>query len=151
MQASAHAQSKYSLSNLALRTIVELERMNAGLDYDTAAFSDLASALRVTSEPSAATLQFRFVEPGYYEPFERLYRIASSTAGDVEQIQNYVKDVSSRLSAVAAGEGGASRSLLPICVALHQELVQELSTEDVFAAHQRPPLSEEAPAGIGAT
>jgi hypothetical protein len=151
MQASAHAQSKHSLSTLALRSIVELERMNAGLDYDAAAFSDLASALRVTSEPSAATLQFRFVEPGYYEPFERLYRLASSATGDVEQIQNYVKDVSSRLSAVAAGDGGGAGSLLPICVALHQELVQELSAEDVFAVHEQPPFCEASPAGIGAT
>src|SRR3546814_3855575 len=67
MQQSLVSFSKYSLSNLALRSIVELERMNAGLDSNPDVFTNLATALRQNSEPSACTLQFRFVEPGYYE------------------------------------------------------------------------------------
>ena len=62
MQQSLVSFSKYSLSNLALRSIVELERMNAGLDSNPDVFTNLATALRQNSEPSACTLQFRFVE-----------------------------------------------------------------------------------------
>src|SRR3546814_3097124 len=92
MQQSLVSFSKYSLSNLALRSIVELERMNAGLDSNPDVFTNLATALRQNSEPSACTLQFRFVEPGYYESFERLYRMASSAPdGEVENIQEYMK------------------------------------------------------------
>jgi hypothetical protein len=149
MQTWAHVQSKYNLSNLALRSIVELERMNAGLDCDRAVFSDLASALRDTSGPSTAGLQqFRFVEPGYFEPFERLYRSASSSAeANVEQIQDYVNDVSSRLIAIASGPK-VDGSLLPVCIALHQELVQELTAEDAFDVHERPLFSEEPTTGL---
>src|SRR3546814_4009490 len=67
MQQSLVSFSKYSLSNLALRSIVELERMNAGLDSNPDVFTNLATALRQNSEPSACTLQFRFVEPGRSE------------------------------------------------------------------------------------
>ena len=149
MQTWAHAQSKYNLSNLALRSIVELERMNAGLDCNRAVFTDLASALRDTSGPNTAgSQQFRFVEPGYFEPFERLYRTALSSAeADVEQIQDYVNDVSFRLNSVASS-GTVDGSLLPVCIALHQELVQELAAEDAFDLHERLPLREEPTAGL---
>src|SRR3546814_1734266 len=79
--------------------------MNAGLDSNPDVFTNLATALRQNSEPSACTLQFRFVEPGYYESFERLYRMASSAPdGEVENIQEYMKTVSQQLSAVAQGQ-----------------------------------------------
>jgi hypothetical protein len=149
MQTWAHAQSKYNLSSLALRSIVELERMNAGLDSNRAVFTDLASALRDTSGSSTAGVkQFRFVEPGYFEPFERLYRTASSAAdANVEQIQQYVNDLSSKLNAIASGEE-VDGSLLPVCIALHQELVQELAAEDAFDIHERAPFGEEPTTGL---
>src|SRR3546814_2527809 len=112
--------------------------MNAGLDSNPDVFTNLATALRQNSEPSACTLQFRFVEPGYYESFERLYRMASSAPdGEVENIQEYMKTVSQQLSAVAQGQVDAAASLLPVCIALHQELIQELAGEDGFDIHER--------------
>lgn len=149
MQQSFQSHSKYSLSNLALRSIVELERMNAGLDCDPDVFSSLAVALRQRSEPETCAAQFRFVEPGYYEPFERLYRMGSSESdGEVEHIQDYMKKVSHQLGAVAGGEIAAVSTLLPICIALHQELIQQIAGEDGFDTHERSPFSEEPPAGF---
>src|SRR3546814_10086872 len=105
--------------------------MNAGLDSNLDVFTNLATALRQNSEPSACTLQFRFVEPGYYESFERLYRMASSAPdGEVENIQEYMKTVSQQLSAVAQVQVDAAASLLPVCIALHQELIQELARSE---------------------
>src|SRR3546814_257991 len=119
------------------------------LDSNPDVFTNLATALRQNSEPSACTLQFRFVEPGYYESFERLYRMASSAPdGEVENIQEYMKTVSQQLSAVAQGQVDAAASLLPVCIALHQELIQELAGEDGFDIHERSPLSEDTSAGI---
>src|SRR3546814_21115102 len=72
-------------------------------------FTNRATALRQNSEPSACPLQFRFVEPGYSESFERLYRMASSAPdGEVENILEYMKTVSQQLSAVAQGQVDAA-------------------------------------------
>src|SRR3546814_15528211 len=104
MQQSLVSFSKYSLSNLALRSIVELERMNAGLDSNPDVFTHLATALRQTSEPSACTLPFRLVEPGYYESFERLYRMASTApAAELDHIQSYMNTTNQPLSAAPEG------------------------------------------------
>src|SRR3546814_12578771 len=70
MQQCLVSFSKYSLPNLALRSIVELDRLNAGLDRNPAVFTNLATALRQNSEPSARSHQFHFVEPSYYETCE---------------------------------------------------------------------------------
>lgn len=149
MQQNVQPHSKYGLSRLALHSIVALERMKAGMDCDPDVFRNLATALRQRSEPSACTMQFRFVEPGYYEPFERLYRMASSTSdGDVEHIQDYMKTVSHQLESVAGGEVDAAASLLPVCIALHQELVQQISGEDGFDIHERSPFFEESATGF---
>ena len=149
MQQSIHSYSKYGLSNLAMRSIVELERINAGLDSDLEVFTSLADALRQRSEPTHCTAHFRFVEPGYYEPFERMYRMASSASdGDVEHIQDYMKTVTHQLSAVAGGQTDEVAALLPICIALHQELVQQITGEDGFDVHERSPFVEEPAAGF---
>jgi len=149
MHAAGQARSKYSLSDLALRSVVELERMGAGMDYNAQVFGELSTALMQTSEPAAGAVQFRFVEPGYYDPFERLYRsVSSAPRADLEQIQNYMKTVSSHLEALSKGQNEAAPTMLPVCVALHQELVQELSAEDVFAIHEWPLFSEDTSSGL---
>src|SRR3546814_17806579 len=68
--------------------------------------------------------------------------------GEVENIQEYMKTVSQQLSAVAQGQVDAAASLLPVCIALHQELIQELAGEDGFDIHERSPLSADTSAGI---
>src|SRR3546814_16121436 len=65
---------------------------------------------------------------------------------EVENSQEDRKTVSQQLSAVAQGQVDAAASLLPVCIALHQELIQELAGEDGFDIHERSPLSEDTSA-----
>lgn len=133
MQDVGLGRSKYALSDLTLNSIVELERLLAGLDCNRETFARLAEALQQASEPTSGTTQFRFIEPGYYEPFERLYRNASSAFdGDVAHIQGFMKKVGSELTALAMDWGKPEQTLLPFCIALHSELIRELTVEDHF-------------------
>jgi len=59
-----------------------------------------------------------------------------------------MKTVSSHLEALSKGQNEAAPTMLPVCVALHQELVQELSAEDVFAIHEWPLFSEDTSSGL---
>jgi hypothetical protein len=148
MQALASAQSKFGLSDLALRSIVELERMNAGMDFEKGALEDLSVALLHTSHPDQQSEQVGFIDPTYYDPFERLYRASAVTADvNVEKIQEYLRQISEQLSVLADGGAASPTRLLTVCINLHKELVQELLADDDTAA-QEWPEHEGATAGL---
>lgn len=151
MRVLAHAPSKFALTELTLRSLVELERAKAGLDFEGEVLGELSNALLETSGPEDNTGPFRFVEPGYYEPYERLTRhFHTGEASQVDRIQSYIKEVSDQLSQIALGEAALAPNLLRVCVSLHQELIQEITAEDMLVVNEWPGAAEGAQAGVGA-
>lgn len=140
--------SKFAFSDLALQSAIELERARAGEPFQVEPLVDLADALSITSRPEREGSPFRFVEPSFYEPFERLYRLERHKAETVEDIQQYVGDLAERLRAIKPGktEERTTRELVIVCIALHRELIRELGSEDVLVRHEwRQPTFATAP------
>lgn len=127
------APSTFALADLALQAAIELDRKRAGLAHTPEVMAELAEALRLTSEPPASSTPFRFVEPGYYIPFERLYRAQDAThSGAVKDIQDYIQRTSDALSRADQAD---QVELIDFCIALHQALIQNNTAEDVFVVH----------------
>src|SRR5260370_30267376 len=98
MSALAVSSSKYALTDLALQSAIELERIKAGMNHNSEVLDRLAKTLLQTSDPDVRDAPFRFVEPGYYEPFERLYRLKESPqSAAIEEIQAFIKRTSEKL------------------------------------------------------
>jgi len=151
MRGLAQAPSRFALTDLTLRSMVELERVKAGLDFEREVLSQLSSALRETSGPEDSTSAFRFVEPGYYEPYERLTRaFCTGHSSPIDRIQSYIKDVSDQLMQVASGHAALAPTLLDTCITLHQELIQEVAPEDMLDVNEWPRVAENAQAGLSA-
>lgn len=145
----AHAPSKYVLTELTLRSMIELERVKAGIDFETDVLYQLSDALLGTSNADSSAAPFRFVEPGYFEPYERLVRHADSVqAPAIGIILAYIKQVSDDLRMVASGDPSPVNTLIPVCVALHQELINEINSEDTFVGNDWSSVGESAPAVV---
>ncbi|MFS0739004.1 hypothetical protein ABC365_00095 [Brevundimonas sp. 3P9-tot-E] len=128
--------SVLTLSDLAIRAAVELDRRTAGQPSDVCIFDELARALRRTSEPVSNAAAFHFIEPGYFSPFEWLYRHQESRqSGKVEDIQAFIKKTSEALEHVERGDQAGASELQNFCLALHQALIQELTAEGGFVVH----------------
>jgi hypothetical protein len=142
------APTTLALTDLALQAAIELDRMRAGLSHNADVLAQLADALRVTSEPPAHEPPFRFVEPGYYLPFERLYRTQESRQpGALKDIQDYIQRTSDALS---HADHADQVKLTNFCVALHQALIQDSTAEDGFVIHDWRALGDGAATGISA-
>lgn len=150
MRGLAQPPSRFALTDLTLRSLVELERVKAGLDFEPEVLSQLSSALRETSGREDSVSAFRFVEPGYYEPYERLARAGTGHSSPIDRIQSYIKDVSDQLAQVAGGHSAFAPRLLETCITLHQELIQEVAPEDMLDVNEWPRVAENAQAGLGA-
>ncbi|MET4241533.1 hypothetical protein [Bradyrhizobium sp. RT10b] len=149
MPVTAASPSKYALADLALQSAIELERIKGGVPHDDAVLDRLAATLLQTSDPGVADAPFRFVEPGYYEPFERLYRLRESPqTSAIEGIQEFIKRASEKLSHVVQGDKGLASELIGFCIALHQELIQEIAAEDVLVVHEWRNFGNDPPSGI---
>lgn len=145
---ASSAPSTFALTDLALQAAIELDRMRAGLPHNGAVLAQLADALRLTSEPPAHSPPFRFVEPGYYLPFERLYQTQESRQpGALKDIQDYIQRISDALS---HADHADQAKLTSFCVALHQALIQDSTAEDGFVVHDWRALGDRAAAGFSA-
>jgi hypothetical protein len=149
MRALAVSPSKFELADLALQSAIELEWIKAGMTRNSEVLDRLATALVKTSDPGSRAAPFRFVEPGYYEPFERLYRLTESPQSTaIEEIQAFIKRTSEKFSQVAQGDKALVSELIGFCVALHQQLIQEITAEDAVVVHEWRNIGDDAPAGI---
>ena len=152
MAALAYTPSKYALSGLTLRSMVELERARVGMEYEADVFGQLSAALLETSKDKIGDAPFRLVEPGYYDPYERLARNSGNAASpDILEIQSYIKQISDDLILAAGGHPEVFSTLLPVCTALHHELLNEINAEDALAGTEWPSFDEHAQAGGGAS
>lgn len=146
----AEAPSKYVLTELTLRSMIELERAQAGMDFESDVLGDLSSAMLNSSDQGGGAAPFQFIEPGLYEPYERLVRHVDMATPPITRIRDYIKDISISLSRVAAGDREPAPALIGVCTSLHQELVQEINEEDALAINDWPSAGEGAAAGLGA-
>jgi hypothetical protein len=143
--------SKFRLTQLALRAAVELERIRAGDQGRHEPLLALSQALLQTSGSDESSAPFRFVEPGFYQPLQRLYHEHESVrAADVEHIQALIRRVSEALAQAAQSGVGNIEALIRFCVALHQELIEELTAEDALVVHEGRTHGHGAAAGISA-
>lgn len=149
METFAEAQSKFVLSGLALRSIIELERLNAGMDFDQSVLESLSTALRKVTRLDDSTLQLGFIEPDYFGSMDRLYRVSvAGDGGDVEKIQEYTRSISEQLNSPLEAGSDVAKGLLSVCATLHSELVQDLSLDDDTRTHGRPSIESFATASL---
>lgn len=143
--------SKFRLTQLALRAALELERHRTGGAADLKSLQALSEALLQTSGAEDNSAPFRFVEPGFYQPLQRLYYDQESVrASDVELIQKLLRRTSNDLAQAAQGRPADTEALIRFCVALHQELIEELMAEDARVVHEGRTYGHEAAAGVSA-
>lgn len=137
MIATGRTTSKFALAQLALRAAVELERARGGSQLRSEPLKALSVALLQASDPHDDGAPFRFVEPGFYQPLQRLYHVQESVrASDVEHIQALIRRISDSLARAADGRATDTEALIRFCVALHQELIEEMTAEDALVVHE---------------
>lgn len=144
--------STFTFSDLAMLSAVELEKARAKAPYDAAPLKKLADALTQTTRVAAPGAPFKFVDPGLYEPFERLYHARAETrADDIEQLQAFMSDKVRQLRAVQTRKPSAAKlqDLVSFCVALHRELIREMNSEDELVVREWRPSHVAAPPSLG--
>ena len=152
MAVLARSPSKYALADLTLRSMIELERASAGLDFEQDVLHDFSSALRESYEENAGPAAFTFIEPSLYEPYERIVReFDPGEQSRVVQIRSYFTALSDDLTQVAGGDAALVGKLIPACTRLHRELVQDINSEGAFDVNDWPIACESAPASLCAS
>jgi hypothetical protein len=124
--------SKLAFCDLLLDTAVELERARAGSKINRAPLERLARVLARASKPFDDAAQSAFVEPTFYDSFERLFRVQKSEIPEsAEQLQAFLSETVAELRLVETGAiaPGSLTKMIDFCVGLHQELTRELEAE----------------------
>jgi hypothetical protein len=125
--------AKHALSELTLDAVTEIDRSLAGLDFDPEPIRNLGNTLMATFEPMPQASQFKLVEPDYFQPLERLFRDQrAESAQGVDEILSFVKESAISLVSFegAARNRDRARQLHRFCIALHEQLIDELARED---------------------
>jgi hypothetical protein len=152
MDVALGAPSKYRLVELALRSMIELERAQAGMDVEEEVFSDFSVALLRTSYQSADAGPIGLIDPSLYEPYERLLRtLDHSNIPQIDKIQNYIKQLSNDLSEVSKGNLAQMPQLMTACATLHRELLNDINAEEMLVVNEWPSTFRDTSAGVGAT
>lgn len=119
--------SKFKVGDLALKSALELERARAGMHYDKTQLTELADALRVSAGETDHAGTVAYMRPGYFEPFERVYR-SSNTAEpkSSEDIRKFVIDAIRDIDAAAADpiQPKLLSKLVDFCLELNREFVR---------------------------
>lgn len=152
MEVLAQSPSKFALTDLTMRSMIELERAKAGLDYEVDVLVHLSTALLESYEDGTSAATFTFIEPSLYEPYERLVRgFDASEQPKIVRIQSYIRHMSQELSLVADGNEAPVVSLIPACTRLHRELLNEINSEVAFDINDWPSVAEGASPGVSAS
>jgi hypothetical protein len=125
--------SRLAFCDLVLDTAMELERARLGHAPSMGPLNRLADTLSRAAKPIDAPMQPAFMEPTFYDPFERLFRSQKSVIPEsIEQIQTFVAEAAEQLRAVEAGNASpeAIKRLVDFCVGLHQAVALEVEAEE---------------------
>jgi hypothetical protein len=132
--------SKFMIGDLALRSALELERALAGANYDKEPLHSLAAALRQSSGAEPVSGGVSHMRPGYFEPFQRVYR-ARNTAEpkSLKQIREFLDKAIYDIDAAAdqpLDRDLASR-LVDFCLEVNREFVRRQPSEDNVGRSRR--------------
>ncbi len=135
--------SKFKVGELALKSALQLERARAGISYDKSQLSQLAEALRVSAGEVHEEGRVAYMRPGYFEPFERVYR--SSHKADptsIDEIRQFVIETIESIESIDSTAGNAADSaamkkLVDFCLQLNREFVQRKPAENRVGRRQR--------------
>lgn len=125
--AMAARLSKFTVGDLALKSALELERARAGVAYDRSQLTELADALRISAGEGDNTSSVAHMRPGYFEPFERVYRsshaVEPKSSEDIRKfVINAIKNIDT-----AANERIDDKlltKLVDFCLELNREFVR---------------------------
>lgn len=139
-QAMAVRLSKFKVGDLALRSALQLERARTGATYDKSPLTDLAEALRVSAgEPDNAD-RIAHMRPGYFEPFERIYRSRlDQEPTSLDEIRQFVARAIVDIDAAAQDHVSdtAMAKLVDFCLELNREFVRRPPAENKVGRRQR--------------
>jgi hypothetical protein len=139
-QAMAARLSKFKVGDLALKSALQLERARAGVPYDKSQLAELAEALRVSAGEQDDTGRVSHMRPGYFEPFERVYRSSvEAEPQSSEEIRTFVIKAIADIDAAAHDEinGSLVSKLVDFCLELNREFVRRPPVEDRVGRRQR--------------
>lgn len=130
--------SRFAISDLAIQSAVELEKARVGSTYNIEPLTTLAVVLNRTAEPNGEGAPFKFVEPGFYEPLERIYELNNQMrSNSVEELQSFFTGVARKLNELNAAtpQAGEVEILVRLCVHLHRELIRDADLGDGLGRH----------------
>lgn len=143
MQVNAMAArlSKFKVGDLALKSALELERARAGISYDRTQLIALAEALRVSTGQDDTNGKAAYMRPGYFEPFERVYRSTEEAEPkSTDDIQKFVtkaiEDIDNAVARDKVSDQLVSK-LVDFCLELNREFVRRQPTENRVGRRQR--------------
>jgi hypothetical protein len=132
--------SRFALSNLAIRSALDLERFRAGRALSAKTMSELADALTQTSDPDPEAVSARFFEVGYHKPFMRLYKDRNTVdPRSVAEVQEYLHEMALEIREfLRHPEKERINELASFCTDLHHELASGLMSETVIGRRGTP-------------
>jgi hypothetical protein len=124
--------STFAFCDLAMRSAVELEKARENSPFEADPLLKLADALTHTTRTPDRGARYKFVEPGLYEPLERLFQADGSGASDVDALEQFMAERVKQLRTVERKKPSAklAADLVSFCVALHRELIRDMTSED---------------------
>lgn len=132
--------SKFSLSRLALKSALELEKAKLGQPYSQSKLESLAEALSQTSPGPREGVTFRAVKAGFHRPFVRLFRDRrTADPKSLQEIQRFLAEIAAHLHGFKSSGKNPEEAeqLIAFCTSLHRELVHGLSAENRVVLRQR--------------
>ena len=132
--------SKFKVGELALKSALQLERARAGVSCDMTQLHQLAEALRVSAGENDESGKAAYMRPGYFEPFERVYR--SSVAADptsIDDIRQFVIEAIEKIDSVTETDVDpeVAKKLVDFCLELNREFVRRTPAENRVGRRQR--------------
>ena len=144
MHAMAARLSKFKVGDLALKSAMQLERARVGSNYDTAPLSALATALRVSAGEPDDSGHVAYMRPGYFEPFERVYRSSHDhEPKSFDEIRAFVEEAIKDIDKAAEDKLKEPfiAKLVDFCLELNREFVRRPPTENrVGRRHRNVPI-----------
>ena len=133
--------SKFKVGDLAMKSALQLERARAGLPYDKGQLISLAEALRVSAGQEDQAGKVSYMRPGYFEPFERVYRSSHQSApSSTDEIRRFFIQSIADIDAAAVTDRideGVVRKLVDFCLELNREFIRRQPTEGRVGRRQR--------------
>jgi hypothetical protein len=124
--------SKFAFCDLVLDTALELEKARLGGQLSSAPIERLAEALSDAVKEDQPAGRPVFLEPAYFDSFERLFRVQRGNPESVEQIQAFLREAVDDLRDLEHNTGATEKlgKVSEFCLVLHQELAREIEAEE---------------------